>query len=307
MSRLGDLSLLAANRLVGIAPGHIAPAARAVHLPGRGTTWVTDLDDQRGEHGDDTGEARPTLILLHALATTGQLCWYPVMRHLSEHYRVVTFDQRGHGRGIRSDEFRLEDCADDVVAVADALAVEQFIAVGYSMGSLIGPLAWRRHPDRVAGLVLGAAAHSFRHNRRHRVAHSLVTAASTARARREQSPLPPLDEAPVQGDERWAYNEFRSTRPAAVGDAITEIMRYDIRPWAHQIDVPTSLVITRHDRLITSDRQRWLAQQIPNATAYEIDAGHAACVLQAELFRPALMVACASVRSRLTPASRQAQ
>src|ERR687889_2571490 len=99
------------------------PAGRPLDLGERGRTCVIDLPGPPGA---------PTLILLHALATTAALSWYPSMQELSKHYRVIAFDQRWHGRGIRCDKFRLEDCADDVVAVADALGVDQFMVVGYS-------------------------------------------------------------------------------------------------------------------------------------------------------------------------------
>ena len=75
---------------------------------------------------------------------------------------MITFDQRWHGQGIRSPRFRLEDCADDVAAVADALqASTAYMVAGYSMGSLVSQLAWRRHPDRVAGVVLCASTPAF--------------------------------------------------------------------------------------------------------------------------------------------------
>ena len=91
---------------------------------------------------------------MHAIATTGPLTWFTVVDELRKQYRVVTFDQRWHGRGIRSAEFRLDDCADDAVAVLDALGIEQAIVVGYSMGGAVAQLLWHRHPERVAGLVL---------------------------------------------------------------------------------------------------------------------------------------------------------
>ncbi len=130
------------------------PPGRAVHLPGRGTTWV---HEQAGPPG------APTLVLLHGWTATGGLNWCACFEPLAEHFRVVSVDHRGHGRGIRSRRrFRLEDCADDAVAVADALGIDTFIPVGYSMGGPIAQLVWRRHPDRVDGLVLSATSRNFR-------------------------------------------------------------------------------------------------------------------------------------------------
>ena len=53
---------------------------------------------------------------------------------------MIAFDQRWHGRGIRSPRFRFVDCADDVAAVMDELGVEQAIIAGYSMGGAIAQL-----------------------------------------------------------------------------------------------------------------------------------------------------------------------
>ena len=50
--------------------------------------------------------------------------------------------------------FRLEDCADDVVAMADAIGLDRFVVLGYSMGGAVAQLLWRRHRDRLVGLVL---------------------------------------------------------------------------------------------------------------------------------------------------------
>ena len=105
----------------------------------------------------------PTVVLLHGLLATADLNWSGSYAALTQHFRVVALDHRGHGRGIRSrGTFRLEDCADDVAAVADVLDLPTFVPVGYSMGGPIAQLMWRRHPDRVEGLVLCATSHNFR-------------------------------------------------------------------------------------------------------------------------------------------------
>src|SRR5690242_19875654 len=128
------------------SPCDLAPGL-ALELPGRGRTCVIDMAGPPGA---------PTLMLVHALGTTAALSWYPSMHALAQRYRVIAFDQRWHGRGIRSESFSLEDCADDVVAVADALGVAKFTVVGYSMGGAIAQLVWRRHRKRLDGMVLAA-------------------------------------------------------------------------------------------------------------------------------------------------------
>ncbi len=114
------------------------PEGRMLELPERGSTYVTDTPGPRPDS--------PTILLLHALGCTGLLTWYPSIRPLAERYRVVTLDQRWHGRGIKSDEFSLYDCADDAAALLDVLGIDRAILAGYSMGSIIAQRTWRQHP-----------------------------------------------------------------------------------------------------------------------------------------------------------------
>ena len=129
------------------------PAGRPLDLPGRGRTFYRR---QPGPPG------APTLLLLHGWTANSALNWYSSYATLSRRFDVVAIDHRGHGRGIRSRRrFRLEDCADDAVALADALGIDRFVPVGYSMGGPVAQLIWRRHPHRVEGLVLCSTARNF--------------------------------------------------------------------------------------------------------------------------------------------------
>src|SRR3954451_20398801 len=131
----------------------VPPPGRYVPLPGRGTTYAFDFPGPPGA---------ATVLLLHGWTATAELNWRPSFGPLSQHFRVVALDHRGHGRGIRSRRsFRLSDCAVDAAALATALGIDRFIAVGYSMGGPIAELTWRRHRDRVEGLVLCATAARF--------------------------------------------------------------------------------------------------------------------------------------------------
>ncbi len=291
---LSDLPLSGVRRLVPLPELVGRHVGQVVDLPGRGQTYVTDIGRREG----------PTLVMLHALACTAMLTWYPVLEELSKRYRVVLLDQRWHGQGIRAAGSSLDDAASDVVAVADALGIDQFVPVGYSMGSLVAQLTWRRHPSRVAGLVLCATSSSFKRNSRDRLAMRLTEmAVSTTRRRAEHlATLAPHPYLPAEETYRWVLGEFRSTSPLALGQSVSAISRFNSSEWIGDVDVPTSVVITGRDRIIPPGRQRWIANQIYGSTSYEIPAGHASCVLNAEKFKPALLAACASVAGRLAPA-----
>ena len=114
-------------------PGEAAtPLTRLADLPGRGVTRVWECPGPPGA---------ATLMLIHGVTFTAELNWAKVFAPLARHFRLIAMDLRGHGDGIRvGSRFRLEDCADDVAALAGTLGGGRFIAVGYSMGGMVAQL-----------------------------------------------------------------------------------------------------------------------------------------------------------------------
>jgi 3-oxoadipate enol-lactonase len=275
------------------------PEGRMVDLPGRGgATFVTDTP---GPNPDS-----PTVLLLHAVACTGLLTWFPSIPELSKRYRVVTMDQRWHGRGIHSEHFSLRDCADDAAVLLDELGIDQAIVAGFSMGSIVAQRVWRQHPDKVLGLVLAATSDRFQSTVRERMFHaamaqSMLGLRGISRSRTALVAARAAGRGLGFGEEdlhAWALAEFRSTSPWAVGQAVASIGRHHSRPWLSRIDVPTAVIIPTRDKVIPPDRQYALARKIPAATVHDIPAGHACCVLEHEVFVPAMMEACATVQAR---------
>ena len=250
----------------------------------------------------------PTFVLLHAFACTGLMTWYPAIDLMRGFGRVVVLDQRWHGSGITAQHFQLEDCADDVVALADELNIDMFIPVGFSMGSLVSQLVWRRHPERVDALVLCATTSTFGERAYERTAAALIAGLL------ETVSPPPRQDAPepqagvVESwlrDHRWLLGQFRSTSAGNLLRSLAQTMRFDSRKWVAEIDVPTSVLIPKRDRCIPPRHQHWVADQIPGAQKVIVDAGHACCTLQSETFLPGLQTAVESVADR-APARPQA-
>ncbi len=298
------VSLVALARRRVHLPDTTIPAGRLVELPGRGgATWVTDTP---GPSPDS-----PTIVLLHALGTTGLLTWFPAIEPLARRFRVVTLDQRWHGRGIQSPEFSLADCADDVAALAGVLGLDEMIVGGYSMGSIVAQRVWRQHPGLVSGLVLAATTDRFQLTAAERgfflgMGSSMLALRGVSRsrtavraARVAVSGLEPSDL------HDWALREFRSTSPWAVGQALAALGRHHSRPWIGRIDVPTAVVAMMRDRVVPTSRQLALARAIPGATLHEVDDGHAGCVLGAERFVPRFVEAAATVNARRRDFSRR--
>ncbi|MCC5952354.1 MAG: alpha/beta fold hydrolase [Acidimicrobiia bacterium] len=272
------------------------PQGRPLYLPGRGSTWVHEAPGPPGA---------PTLLLLHGWTATGALNWFTAIPTLARRYRVVVIDHRGHGRGIRSSRrFRLADCADDAVAVADRLGIDRFVAVGYSMGGPIAQLTWHRHRERVAGLVLCATASEFAGTSGERVFFSalgglsVLARATPGRLRSGVGQRMLLGR--FEGTElgRWATDEVRRHDHRSVVEAGHAIGRFSSAEWLADIDVPTSVVVTTLDPVVTPARQGHLVATIPGAVAHEVRGDHAVCALGAERFVPVLTSAVDDVVAR---------
>ena len=272
----------------GPGAGHALWTDRDIDLPGRGRTSIREV------HGPD---GAPTLILLHGLAATGRLNWFTALPALAERFRVIVVDHRGHGRGLRTHHFRLVDCADDAVAIADHLGVESLIAVGYSMGGPIAKLCWSRHRDRVRGLVLCATANHFLRPEARGVVSAIfpgmiVTARLMPSFFRDRI-VDGMTRGLPEGERRdRVRREMETTDPATVMQATRALIRFSSRDWAAGIDVPTAVVITTADQLVPPSRQYRLAASIPGARIFEVAGDHLACVRAASQFVPALLDAC---------------
>src|SRR5947208_5723004 len=272
------------------------PPGRTVEVPGRGETFVYEMDGPPGA---------PVLFLIHGLVASTQLNWFPAFPVLADRYRVVAIDLRGHGRGFPCGaRFRLADCADDIAAVADALGVDRFIPVGYSLGGPVAQLVWHRHRDRVEGLVLAATSRNFGGTLRERTWYRIVPGivAGTRVIGRIRGGGRAPEEIELGDDaflSRWAMEELRRVSPAVALQAMGALGRFSSHEWIEEVDVPTAVVVTTKDRFISPARQIKLANAIAGATIHPVHAGHAACVLSYRRFVPGLVEACDSVVSRI--------
>lgn len=103
----------------------------------------------------DLGGDGPPLLLLHGLAGSSREL-LPTAEALADSFRVVLFDQRGHGRSTRRpDDLSRPAFVSDAVAVVEALAPGQrWTLVGQSMGAHTAFLTAAARPDLVASMVM---------------------------------------------------------------------------------------------------------------------------------------------------------
>ncbi len=102
----------------------------------------------------DLGGDGPPLLLAHATGFHARV-WAPMAERLADHHSIAP-DFRGHGdSGAPVDAaYRWDGFADDVLAIVDALGLEQVRAVGHSMGGAALLLAEQRRPGTFASVYL---------------------------------------------------------------------------------------------------------------------------------------------------------
>jgi len=102
----------------------------------------------------DQGTGTP-LVLVHGFPLDHTM-WDAQVQALSEQYRVIAPDLRGFGQsGVTEGKVTMEQFADDVASLLDALEVEEpVVFCGLSMGGYVAWQFWRKYTERVRALVL---------------------------------------------------------------------------------------------------------------------------------------------------------
>ena len=120
-------------RLFGpeIPPRFHGVQRRPLDVTGRSVT-VGNHEFFVRELGDPDAEP---LVLVHGWSFDGEMTYFRIMEHLARHFRVVVPDLRNHGKSdrIRS-RFEIEDLADDLAGVLDAIGIRRTLP-GYRSGS----------------------------------------------------------------------------------------------------------------------------------------------------------------------------
>ena len=279
------------DRVPPLPPGYL------VDLGGRGEIFVRD---QAGP-----SDALP-VVLLHGWFASAELNWWGTFARFAGERRVLAVDHRGHGRGLHPiGPFTLVECADDVAALLAALDIPEAVVVGFSMGGPIGLLVARRHPDRVAGLVMVSTAAVFAATSVERwrwrfirlLEWGLRLGVGDRLVARLASEWGRVDDAfaPYGG---WLVAEFTRASPRAIREAGTELSRFDARPWLGALGLPAASVVTGDDSLVPPHRQVELAVAL-GASVDRLDGvDHDAPITAVERFALAVHGAVTSVALR---------
>ena len=225
----------------------------------------------------------PTVVFFHG-ALHDHSVWTLAARWFAHHgHGVLALDLPGHGRSSGPALASVEAMADWVLAVLDAVGVEQASLVGHSMGSLVALEAAARAPKRARHLVMVGTAYPMV------VSPALLGAAANdpqaaiasvntwSHSTQAAKPSYPGPGAWLHGGNVALMRRMQATDPA------TNLFLTDFRACnayrggieaAARVECPTTIVVGRRDQMTAPKDVIAMAAAL-GTTPVAIDAGHA--------------------------------
>ena len=241
-------------------------------------------------------EDAPAIVLIHGWLEAIEL-WHHQIRDLSREFRVVAYDQRGHGASAppHEDAYTDEALADDLQAVIEGCVPpgRPCVVAGHSMGGMT-IVAWAgRHPDGVGSRVAGAALVNTGMSQLHE--HLTVLGARAGETLHRATIVPllltemawPARLDPLAfhttrrvafaphasvGQVAFAHRMFAGTAPHVRAGFGRMFIPLDLTPSVRRLNVPSIVIGGELDRLLPIWHSEQLAAALPNVVEYaELD------------------------------------
>ncbi len=259
------------------------PAEMRAKYGGEPSQFV-ELSDGLTVHLRDEGPANgnsdaPAIILLHG-SNADLSTWDAWAQDLKRDYRVIRFDQIGHGLTgpAIDDEYSLASFGADITEIADHLEIDQFILAGNSMGGGIAMHYAINNPDRLDGLVLvDAGGAPIKREGGGNLAFTLagipgvnsILATMTPRSLVDRSLRQSVSNQDIVTeqlvDRYWEMARYPGNRAATLKRFSTPRNAFDAAA-VEQVDVPTLVIWGEEDALIPYEAAGWFMEHLPNAT-----------------------------------------
>jgi 3-oxoadipate enol-lactonase len=231
------------------------------------------------------------LVLVHAFPVDAGM-WDDQVASLAGETQVLAPSLPGFGGTEPAGDVMTMDLgADHVAAEMDRAGVDRAVVCGVSMGGYVAFSLWRRHRDRIAGLVLADTRaepdDDAGKERRRQVAEKARTEGSEAIA---DNPPPLLSE----GADPAVWERVREMIRRQPGEAIAAASlglgeRVDSRSILPSIDVPTAVLVGSADTLTPPPMSEAMAEAIPGSELVVLDgAGHLSNLEAPDAFTDAL-------------------
>jgi 3-oxoadipate enol-lactonase len=220
----------------------------------------------------------PVLVLSNSLGSTSDM-WNPQVPALTERFRVVRYEIRGHdGAPVPDGPYAIDDLGGDAVALLDRLGVERAHFAGLSLGGMTGMWLAANAPERVDRLVLlcTSAMLAKEHDwpLRARTVREHGTGAIAAAGVERWFTAPYIEANPDVAERmRAMIAATPSEGYAACCDAIDAM---DLVADITRVRAPTLVIAGRQDPATPPPHAEQIAAQIPGARLELVDGAHLA-------------------------------
>ncbi|WP_075181142.1 pyrimidine utilization protein D [Pantoea sp. 1.19] len=251
-------------------------------------------------HLDITGNltpGAPTLVLISGLGGLSNY-WLPQRAALGQHYRLVSYDQRGTGANPAAlpENYRLADMAAELAAALRARDIGPCTLVGHALGGLIAMQLALDTPQQVTRLAIvnGWLALSGHTRRCFQVRTDLLRHVGVDAYVRAQPlflyPANWLEDnaSRIEAETALQYAHFQGTENLL--RRLTALMHADFRSRASALSQPTLVVTAQDDLLVPARCGEQLADALPDASRLALPwGGHAVNVTNSTAFNHALL------------------
>lgn len=234
--------------------------------------------------------ARPTILLSNSLGADLSM-WDAQMPALLEHYRVLRYDTRGHGKsGVPDGPYSIAMLGADVVGLLDTLGLERVSFCGVSMGGMTGMWLGVHAADRLTKLVLSNTAARIGspeswQERIDQVERSGMQAIVEGVLSRWFTPGFLQDEARLQPQREMLLR----CPPQGYTACCAAIAKMDQSETVTHISVPTLVISGTVDPVTPPASGRELEVSIPGARYEEVPGAHLANIEQPDRYNDVLL------------------
>ncbi|MFW6076416.1 MAG: 3-oxoadipate enol-lactonase [Hyphomicrobiales bacterium] len=253
--------------------------------------YMTTDDGARLFYRLEGPDGAPPIILSNSLGTD-HMMWQAQAQALGHAFRVVRYDQRGHGASDAPDgPYTIERLGLDVLALADHLGLERFSFCGISMGGLTGQWLAIHDGARLDRLVLAATAAQIppRETWEQRIAtvtdKGLAGIADGAVERFFSEDFRRIAPVTVDGIRRTLL----ATSPEGYIACCQAVRDADFRKQVADIAVPTLVISGASDPATPPEAGAFIADAVPGARQVILEGAHIINVEQPEAFNRELL------------------
>ncbi|KFF11252.1 alpha/beta hydrolase [Chryseobacterium soli] len=220
------------------------------------------------------GNGKP-LLLIHFLGGNQEQLDI-IANPLSKHFKIITFDIRGHGQSEKPKEYTLQDHINDVLSIMDFYNIEKAYLLGVSMGSYIAQGVAIAAPERIEKLILTVPKSNGLTSS---VQILFSEHAEEIKGKNFHETILTLLKYFVYNTDIMQYHldvfetDLTPEQFAAANNALTN---FDFRKGLPNITAPTLVISGKYDGLNPPKDGQEITTLIPNATFTELQfSGHA--------------------------------